>query len=192
MLENVALGAQSAGELARQLADLAGHIADLIAREEGLEVRQLQSQLVLRVRDRIEEVTGLADSDRVEALLALATESLAAEAAVWIPERAGEGPVAHPHGAPLLDEKGWSLAPIIDWIRDREMVAGGAFAPGWDVRAPRGPSPYVGVANLAGILIVFFSPHEDLGSAAQLPPQVHFETLLQIADVFPNLAQEAA
>ena len=60
-------------------------------------------------------------------------------------------------------------------------------------QAPRGPAPYVGVFGRSpeGVLLVFFSPDEETGSAAQLPPQAHFQILRRITERFPPRAMAA-
>jgi hypothetical protein len=184
VLENVALTSASRDGLSLALGQVVACVTDLLAREEDHDLAQLQGEMDKRLLDGLEAASRLPQPQADEALLELSTRILAAEAAMWIPS-GGALAIRHaptPLGTRLLEQAEESLEAISCWVRDRGAVAGGAFAPGWDAMAPRGPSPYVGVLAGGGSLIVFFSPEEETGSPAQLPTQVHFETLGRIAE----------
>ena len=190
VLEAVPAGPNLREEMVPLLRDVLDQIGEFLSVEEGVDAQELLNQLNLRVTDQSEVLKSLPPTQRRRAILEFTVELLAAEAAMWIPEGSGRAVSTRPgtrSTSEILAAARSDLEVLTDWIRSKGAVAGGAVAPGWDSRAPRGPAPYVGVAHPDGdgVAIVFFSPEEEAGSPAQVPPHVLFEVLLHVVGFMP-------
>ena len=190
VLENLPTDSQPLPELLALFKDVLQQITEFISVEEGVDAQELLNQLNLRVADQRAEFMALPMSQRARAILEFTTQLLAAESALWVPE-SGRPVSTRPkdrRAAELLERAREDSDTLVSWIESKGAAAGGAVAPGWDSRAPRGPAPWIGVAHPRGegALLVFFSPSEETGSPAQVPPHVLFEVLLHVVGLIPE------
>ncbi len=189
VLENVPLAGTSPEKIMDLLTRLVEHVEEIIGVEEGVDAQELLYQLKMRVSDQSPQLLPLPPVLRTRAALELAVQLLAGEAAIWVPPHGARPVTSEPHtarSANLLAEARASLDLLSELVQDRGAVAGGSDAAGWDAKAPRGPAPYVGVSasgDAEGVLLLFFSPDETVGSPAQVPAQVLLEVLVKISEV---------
>jgi len=174
------------------------HVQEIIGVEEGVDAQELLYQLKMRVTDQMPQLAPLPPVQRTRAALELAVQLLAGEAAIWVPPHGARPVTSEPHtsrAANLLAEVRASLDLLSELVQDRGAVAGGSDAPGWDAKAPRGPAPYVGVSagSEQGVLLLFFSPDETVGSPAQVTAQVLLEVLAKISEICsPGFTEKVA
>ena len=184
VLENVVLEDESVTPVEEFLSEAMSHAETILTMEEGIEADELLHQLKMRVLDYVPQVETLPPVQRTRTMLDFAVGLLAGEAAIWVPQEGGRPVTSTPSGpsADLLARVRPNLDLLTEWVRDAGGVAGGAEAPGWDPRAPRGPAPYVGVASAdgEGVVLLFFPPDETVGSPAQVSAQVLMQVLVEI------------
>ncbi len=188
VLENLPFGPGSVSEMNELLEAVGERVEALLRVEEGVEAQELLYQLKMRVTDQIPQLAALPPVQRTRSALELAVQLLAGEAAIWVPPHGARPVTSEPHNrrvSTLLAEARSGLDLLAEFVREKGAVAGGADAPGWDPRAPKGPAPYVGVAGSSeeGVLILFFAPDETAGSPAQVSPEVMIDLLLRMADL---------
>jgi GAF domain-containing protein len=188
VLENLPLAGSSSEKVMALLNRVVDRVQEVIGVEEGADAQELLYQLEMRVSDQVPQLLPLPPVQRTRAALELAVQLLAGEAAIWVPPHGARPVTSEPHtsrASGLLADARASLDLLSELVQDRGAVAGGSDAAGWDAKAPRGPAPYVGVSTGSeeGVLLLFFSPDETVGSPAQVPAQVLLRVLVKISEI---------
>jgi hypothetical protein len=187
VLENVRCNDDGMRQRLEDLADITRIIEDMMTVEEGVSDRDFVSEIEMRIADETESLEGLTRDKRIEKVLNLAMELLAADVAVWVPDREAD-PVAAPSDGDVTDLTNTIAMShaknLAAWVREygpaRGTPDGGSSTDG----APPCPLRYVGTqtADGSGVLLVFFSPYEDLGTFNQIRPHALFQVVDRLCE----------
>ncbi len=159
------------------LTDVVHLVEEILAVEENVADRDFVSELEMRIADEAEDLDGLNSEERTHALLNLAVSLLAADAALWI-----QAPGATPIITPIVGTACEALGDLAEervgeveaWIRKWGSVAGGSAELDARPGAPISASSYAGAVSQdgTGVLIVYFSPDDTMGTFVQVPTEV--------------------
>jgi hypothetical protein len=159
------------------LTDVIHLVEEILAVEENVADRDFVSELEMRIADEAEDLDGLNPEERTHALLNLAVSLLAADAALWI-----QAPGATPIIAPIAGTACEALGDLAEervgeveaWTRKWGSVAGGSAELDARPGAPISASSYAGAVSQdgTGVLIVYFSPDDTMGTFVQVPTEV--------------------
>ncbi len=173
------------------LTDVVHLVEEILAVEENVADRDFVSELEMRIADEAEDLDGLNSEECIPALLNLAVSLLAADAALWIP-----APGVPPVLAPIVGTACGALGELAEervgeveaWVRRWRSVAGGSAELDTRPGAPLSASPYAGAVSQdgTGVLIVYFSPDDTMGTFAQIPEEVLCQAIARLCERIAN------
>ena len=191
VIENAKLPSERLHDRLADLGDLTRIIEDLILVEEGISDRDFVTEVDMRIADETGDLARLSREERTVRITRLAVKLLAADAAVWVNLRDGRtvstvadgresefvGALALAHAERLAGRAG-----------DEGLVRGGPDSTEWSSDSGPCPLRYAGARSKdgSGVLLVFFSPYENLGTFMQVAPETLFQVIERMCDRVPD------